>query len=270
MDLFNRVASAKATNNGQYFRDGKYKLEVIKLKAGTKPEFRSGPTFVGEFLVKEAVQTNPNIQPNATGSSVSVAYHIGDENDKDGLGAGNMKAFFNALFNCEGVTVQQMSTCCNEQPFNEQGQPMAVNPMRGSIICTEAFTKPLKNNPNKGFTHHRWEHYFHSDAEKQVIIQKQQTDGQQEAAIQRVQAAQAGTAPAMRPLQPTQVQMTQAQPMPPMSGYSQPMPPSAGVVPQQPTQGYAQPMQGYAQPQPMQQAPGAGCSQQMPGYLQQR
>lgn len=162
--IFDDIAKAKATQTGNWFRSGKYLLDVLKLLVEKK---RNGLMFIAEFEVLESVQTEPSIVPNPVGSTVSYAVNLGDA---DGMGMGNMKQFAMSLWNAaeHQISGEVLKKMCNQNPqapvspegvLLDPGSPRwPVQPCRHWTIRDEVYEKPQKKNPAQKFTHHRWEH----------------------------------------------------------------------------------------------------------------
>jgi hypothetical protein len=173
-DYMAKVLAAKGTQGGSIIRPGKYTFQIVRLAFEKK--FKSD-YLVCEFLVLSAATAGPVYNgkdvpplehvPNAVGTTCSNLIDLRSES-----GAGNLKALGCALAGIDERTADPkiflpggefddfVRDFSNEDPTAKKanGQPRPVQPLKGFLIKTETYTKPIKSGANAGkpFTGHNW------------------------------------------------------------------------------------------------------------------
>ncbi len=156
------IAKSAANVNSTYLVAGGYELEIQKVIFDKK---RKGDTFIVEFKVLNSWQTDTSKTPNKAGSKAS--YVVVMNNDS---APGNVKSFLMAALGVpEGeVDEQAIIEACSD-----------AQPLRFFRIKDMAFEKPQRQDPNKMFTYHNWEHVEPDEAEfAQVMERRKQADAQ--------------------------------------------------------------------------------------------
>lgn len=177
-DVLDLVGSAKVVQRGQRLDSpGKYLLEVKALK--WIPDAYNGPTFVGEFVVKEAFETTNEklrfnaqtkamekypAKPHKVGEEVSVANVLKSKKDDPSLG--------NLLKLLSGVTGLPIKTVAEKDDPSKgikAGDEVATftkagilqlagddQPMKGKLVEVQVWDHPQSKDQTKVFTEHRW------------------------------------------------------------------------------------------------------------------
>jgi len=153
-ELAAKAANAKANQNGNFIKPGKYLFEIQKLIAEKK---HKGNMFIVEFKVLESAQTDPKHSPNPAGSSASYVVNL--DNDS---GPGNMKAFIMAVLE---------EPECNVTTDAIVEVLSASQPLRGLRVRDEAYEKPMRSKPGEMFTYHRWEAVPLTDEDLKAMAQ---------------------------------------------------------------------------------------------------
>ena len=154
------IAKSKASQGGNYIKPGKYTFEIGVVIAEEK---RLGPMWITEFTVLESAKTDPAIEPNAVGSTCSLAVNL----SKD-AGPGNAKSFCMGAY---GVASEDEIT---EEVLEETAGP--AQPLRYMKIKCEAYNKPIRSKPGQVFTACKWEYVAPTDAELQAIAARRAAD----------------------------------------------------------------------------------------------
>ena len=186
-DLAAQIAGAKTFESGSYFEDGAYPdliLDTIKMING-----HNGVALVAEFRVQTATATEPGVQPNAPGSTASVAYNVTKHKD---AALSNIKKLALAL---SGLTVEELD---QEQEYenvkaesegrapvvllkewikratNENENAGTVQPLRGTLISGETYRQATRaqkaaNAPRKDWnTYVKFRHIPDQTAESRA------------------------------------------------------------------------------------------------------
>lgn len=163
MDYYEKIAGAKATNGGNYLRDGEYLLgvEAIKLEKGHK-----GVRFVAEFRVLDSSnKVVPDLDRNEKEKGVElIANTVGSKAsfvvllDSNDSAAGNAKAFLLALDGTDSAAVE-----ANPARFVDMMKQACspAQPLRGAVIRASSFRKTIrvpKDPRNPIFMGMNWQH----------------------------------------------------------------------------------------------------------------
>lgn len=158
MGIYGKVATAKPTKGGNWFKKGRYRVKVTAVKSIESQE-DSTPFYVIETNVLES--NNPDI-------------HVGDERSQvidmtTANGPGNVKVFIAAASGVDPV--MDDATAKVEKVWSEVlGQESSLeeicelsfskdNPLGGDELeleCVEVPTRAKENKPAGLFTKHNW------------------------------------------------------------------------------------------------------------------
>jgi hypothetical protein len=166
-EVFRKIANSRASGGGNQIKDGKYEFTVTKLLMEDK---YTGCCFIAELLVDKAEASEPNIEPNAVGSTCSYVVNL------DGSGKlsapGNIKAFVLALLGLkeDEVSADEVADYTEKLVASDQ-------PGRGMKITDETYRKTIRGGANAGkpFTAHRWGHVA-GQTEASVAARKAELD----------------------------------------------------------------------------------------------
>jgi hypothetical protein len=124
MNLFQQIANSKITGSAPYIEPGTY-LKVIE-NVVFKPDGHKGVSMSIEFIVLEAIQTDPENPPNPVGSRSSRTWNFTKNPD---VAKPNSKAFMLAALGLEEsqVTPEELSAAMQKACGPEQ-------PLRGVLI----------------------------------------------------------------------------------------------------------------------------------------
>jgi hypothetical protein len=183
-DVFGKIAAASATKNGNNLRDGKYRLRIERFVLNTG---HNGTCFIPEFRVMEAQKTEPDVEPNQPGATVSCVWNV----SKHSSAPGNVKGFLLAVFGLNEASVPPDKM--RELTAAAVG---ADQPLRGmEIDCTtiRRVNQGKENPANRGMvmTLPTWQHVA-GQTQESVTRARAELDG----------AATAAAAPAA-PAAPT-------------------------------------------------------------------
>lgn len=140
--LYDAVQNARATQGGNYIRDGRGRLIVDKIELEKKND---GPYFIAEFVVESSqkvtvyseLQKKPlDIEPNEPGSRCSMAVPLADPKIKSG--PGNVKTFVLGLL---GFSESEVDAKPGALKTTLEQLRSAKQPARGMVIDFETYRK---------------------------------------------------------------------------------------------------------------------------------
>ena len=138
-DILDRIANARATENYNRIKKGRYEWIVERFYMEKK---RNGMCLIPELRVVSSVKTDPNEDPDPVGTTVSTAWNITTQPDS---APGNVKAFILAVAGLDqsALTPAQVKDLTNEAIS-------AAQPFRGMRVNGETVTRinQGKKNPN--------------------------------------------------------------------------------------------------------------------------
>lgn len=145
MGIFDDVGSAKTFDSSQYFQPGLYLVDVTKLKHITS----RGEKVVIEGTVL-GVKSDDERAPEAGETAAQVISGFDASDEKRDYALGDFKAFVQALAGEQAAT-------WSPQQFGAFTKGLVGVDLTGrAVMVLECWGKPLKRDPSKVFTIHKW------------------------------------------------------------------------------------------------------------------
>jgi hypothetical protein len=129
-----KIASAKASNGGNFLKDGRYKLEIKALKL---EKLYAGLTFIAELGVVESAPVRDDVIPNAVGTTASYIQQL---DKREQTAYPNTKAFLLAAADEDesAISAEEFTAFINDATGAKQA-------LKGVLISCETFRKFTKD-----------------------------------------------------------------------------------------------------------------------------